>query len=48
MACSQVGRKDDAKMFLEAVLKSDRPLFSMRQEARDLLEKLKKEPAKKP
>ena len=38
-----LGRKDDARAILEIIMKTDRP-FSMRQEARDLLEKLNKEP----
>ena len=41
------GRKDDAKQLLDMVMRTERP-FYMRQEARDLLEKLNKEPAKKP
>ena len=40
------GRKDDAKILLEAVLKGTRP-FSMRPEAGLLLDKLKSEPAPK-
>lgn len=40
------GRKDDAKILLDAVLKGTRP-FSMRPEAAALLEKLKSEPAPK-
>ena len=43
-----LGRKDEAKKLLDDVLKTDRPMFSMRQEARDLLEKINKEAAKKP
>ena len=38
-----LGRKDDARAILEIIMKTDRP-FSMRQDARDLLEKLNKEP----
>ncbi len=42
-----LGRKEDAKALLDMVMRTERP-FYMRQEVRDLLEKINKEPAKKP